>query len=52
MVRGTVKVSFYLSATKTTLATYVADLILKGMTDNFNYLEGQSITACNSKQPL
>ena len=50
MVKGTVKVSSHLSATKMTLATYLADLILKGMTNNFNNLGGQSIKACNSNQ--
>ena len=54
MVRGTVQVSSHLSATKMTLATYLADLILKGMTDNFNYLGSPSIEAeaYNSSQYL
>ena len=51
-VRCTVQVSSHLSATKMTLATHLADLILKGMTDNFSYLGGQSIKACNSDQSL
>ena len=46
VVRGTF--SSHLSATKMTLPTHLADLILKGMTDNFSYLGGQSIKATNS----
>ena len=52
MVRGTVQVSSHLSATEMTLAIHLADLILKGMTDKFSYLGGQSIKACNSDQSL
>ena len=32
--------------------SYLADLILKGMTDNFNYFGGQNIKACNGNQSL
>ena len=52
MVRGTVQVSPHLSANKMALATHSADLILKGMTDNFSYLGGQSVKGCNSDQSL
>ena len=49
---GTFKVWSHLSATKMTLATHLADLILKGMTDNLNYLGGRSVEACKSNQSL
>ena len=54
MVRGTVQVSPHLSATKMTLATHLADLILKGMTDNFSYIGCClfSVTANNNKMNI